>query len=158
MTSTNSENGQAQPNTTTPQPTPRPVNHRLANLKPLALNTNGVDKNAPAPFLDEKLEAPDLRLSIHVKLNDRTEPLADITMERIIPEGKMEKNRWVLLKAVEDLIATACQGTALKLEAKLGSARPQNERHLGQDASFENDFRREAGASSYRPPGAEPAV
>lgn len=137
MTSNDSRNGQA-----------RPANHRLRSLafKPESLiNKSGDEKKvAPAQVLVEKLEENDLRLSVHVKLDGRTESLADITMERMIPEGKLERNRWVLLKAVEDLISTASQGTALKLEAKLGAARPENERHPSEDAPFENDFRHRA--------------
>ena len=158
MTATNSENGQAQPNTNTPQPAPRPVNHRLANLKLLPMKGHGVEKKAPAPVLDEKLEENDLKFSINVKVYGRTESLADITMERMIAEGKMEQNRWVLLKAVEDLITSACQGTALKLEAKLGAERPQNERHPGEGACFENDFRQEAETNPTAHRGAEPGV
>src|SRR5690349_8885860 len=116
MNSTESPNGEAPPVTTAnaPKSSSRPINHRLVSLAfrpPLSGNGNGAEKKAVStPVLFERLEENDLRLSVHVKLNGRTESLADITLERMVPEGKMEKNRWVLLKALEDLIASACQG------------------------------------------------
>jgi hypothetical protein len=126
----------------------------------LSGNGNGAEKKAVStPVLFERLEENDLRLSVHVKLNGRTESLADITLERMVPEGKMEKNRWVLLKALEDLIASACQGAALKLEAKLGAAaQPGSDRHLGEDLSFEHDFPPATGSDSCRIPEAAPKV
>ena len=116
MDSTDSPNGQAQP---------KPVNHRLARIRSgqsLLSNTSQEKAVAPARVVDERLGERDMMASVTVSLESSTEKIADFTMERLLAEAKREENRWIAIKAIDDLIEAACQATVLKLEAKLGTA------------------------------------
>ena len=125
MSSTDSPNGQAKPTA--------PVNHRLVRIRsgqsPLINNSQGKSQEkavTPARVLDERLEERDMMARVTVSLESSTEKIADFKMERLLPEAKREENRWIAIKAINDLIEAACQATVLKLEAKLGTA-PQRE-------------------------------
>ena len=125
MSSTDSPNGQAKPTA--------PVNHRLARIRSgqslLINNSQGKSQEkpvAPARVLDERLEERDMMARVTVSLESSTEKIADFEMERLLVEAKRDENRWIAIKAIDDLIEAASQATVLKLEAKLGAA-PQRE-------------------------------
>jgi len=133
MTSTDSQNGQAQPSKTQ-EPAARPVNHRLARIRSgqsLLKNTSQekpVAPAAPARVFDERLGKRDMMASVTVSLESSTENIADFKMERLLAEAKREENQWISIKAIHDLIEAAGQATVLKLEAKLGvSSKPGGE-------------------------------
>jgi len=88
---------------------------------------------------------------VTVSLESSTEKIADFKMERLLPEAKREENRWIAVKAINDLIEAASQATVLKLEAKLGAASKLEP--AGED---EHDLLSDAGVELNQSPDVDP--
>jgi hypothetical protein len=72
----------------------------------------------PPKILDEKLEENDIRIVISFDLHNRTTQVANLKMDRIVFEGAVVA-RWVLLQALENVLAETRRVAADKLSSKL---------------------------------------
>ena len=93
--------------------------HASSTPKPDVSGNGTAAPGEPVNILDETLEEKDVRMVMSLEMNGRTMKIANLKLDRVVYEGSEIRNRWVLLKAIEDILAELRRGVVYKVTSKL---------------------------------------